>query len=267
MWRRWNSRRVSTSGIDAGDAGSSALSRNEYIDILAKRVLYSRAYTIFYVSLICSGVAEVAWILLPTAGGVGILPQHGLFTVVESYVTAGLVLELALHATLQRRSFWLTLGNYLDAAVATVSVVSTISLVVGVETRSEALFADILVITRVVFRLLRLLTITKRFKRQQLAADRKLEVEVRAHAAGTLLLPYHRCCPVTSSSATSFRQLCCRTMGPGATHRCASTRARRRQPIMNRRRSRKKTSPFRHQPREGEMGRCACTYLLVTFSR
>ena len=163
MWRRWNSRRVSTSGIDAGDASSSALSRNEYIDILAKRVLYSRAYTIFYVSLICSGVAEVAWILLPTAGGVGILPQHGLFTVVESYVTAGLVLELALHATLQRRSFWLTLGNYLDAAVATVSVVSTISLVVGVETRSEALFADILVITRVVFRLLRLLTITKRF--------------------------------------------------------------------------------------------------------
>ena len=169
-----------TLDIEAGgepSSSSSALSRNEYIDILAKRVLYSRAYTVFYASLICAGVAEVAWILLPTSGGVGMLPKHGAFTMVECYVTVGLVLEIALHAALQRRAFWRKPENYFDALVASVSIASTVSLVSGVETRGEALAADLLVTGRVVFRLLRLLSITKSFQRQQGAADRKLDIE------------------------------------------------------------------------------------------
>ena len=164
-------------GGEPSSSSSSALSRNEYIDILAKRVLYSRAYTVFYASLICAGVAEVAWILLPTSGGIGVLPKHGAFTTVECYVTVGLVLEMALHAALQRHAFWRKLENYFDALVAAVSIVSTVSLVSGVETRGEALFADLLVTSRVVFRLLRLLSITKSFQRQQGAADRKLDIE------------------------------------------------------------------------------------------
>ena len=170
-----------TPDIEAGgepsSSSSSALSRNEYIDILARRVLYSRAYTVFYASLICAGVAEVAWILLPTSGGVGVLPTHGAFTMVECYVTVGLVLEMALHAALQRRAFWRKPENYFDALVASVSIASTVSLVSGVETRGEALVADLLVTSRVVFRLLRLLSITKSFQRQQGAADRKLDIE------------------------------------------------------------------------------------------
>jgi hypothetical protein len=164
-------------GGEPSSSSSSALSRNEYIDILAKRVLYSRAYTVFYASLICAGVAEVAWILLPTSGGVGMLPKHGAFTMVECYVTVGLVLEIALHAALQRRAFWRKPENYFDALVASVSIASTVSLVSGVETRGEALAADLLVTGRVVFRLLRLLSITKSFQRQQGAADRKLDIE------------------------------------------------------------------------------------------
>ena len=163
-------------GGEPSSSSSSALSRNEYIDILAKRVLYSRAYTGFYASLICAGVAEVAWILLPTSGGVGVLPKHGAFTMVECYVTVGLVLEMVLHAALQRHAFWRKPENYFDALVAAVSITSTVSLVSGVETRGEALFADLIVTSRVVFRLLRLLSITKSFQRQQLTADRKLDV-------------------------------------------------------------------------------------------
>ena len=142
------------------------MSRNEYLDILAKRVLYSRAYTGFYVSLIVAGLVEVVWILSPTDGGIGHLPHHGAFTLIESYVTVGLILELALRFTLQNRGFWTRLSNIFDMVVVVVSVFSTLMFVAGVETRSEALFADLLVTGRVFFRLLRLLAITKSFKRQ-----------------------------------------------------------------------------------------------------
>lgn len=160
-----------------GSAGSSTLSRHEYVDILAKRVLYSRAYTGFYVTLIGAGLVEVVWILSPDGGGVGHLPHHGAFTVVESYVTVGLILELALRAALQRRLFWSQFANLFDLFVVIVSVFTTVLAVAGAETRSEALLADLLVTGRVFFRLFRLMTITKSFKRQQATSDQKLKVE------------------------------------------------------------------------------------------
>ena len=160
-----------------GSAGSSTLSRHEYVDILAKRVLYSRAYTGFYVTLIGAGLVEVVWIMSPDGGGVGHLPDHGAFTVVESYVTVGLILELALRAVLQRRLFWTQVANLFDLFVVLVSVFTTVLAWAGAETRSEALVADLLVTGRVFFRLFRLLAITKSYRRQQATSDQKLKVE------------------------------------------------------------------------------------------
>ena len=161
----------------AGSAGSSTLSRHEYVDILAKRVLTSRAYTGFYVTLICAGLVEVVWILSPDGGGVGHLPHHGAFTVVESYVTVGLILELALRAALQKRLFWTQVANLFDLFVVLVSVFTTVLAVIDAETRSEALFADLLVTSRVFFRLFRLMAVSKSFMRQQATTDQKLKVE------------------------------------------------------------------------------------------
>ena len=161
----------------AGTAGSSSLSRHEYVDILAKRVLTSRAYTGFYVTLICAGLVEVVWILSPDGGGVGHLPHHGAFTVVESYVTVGLILELALRAALQKRLFWTQVANLFDLFVVLVSIFTTVLAVIDAETRSEALFADLLVTSRVFFRLFRLMAVSKSFMRQQATADQKLKVE------------------------------------------------------------------------------------------
>ena len=37
----------------------SHMSKGEYVQILAKRLLYSRAYTCFYASMIVAGIVEV----------------------------------------------------------------------------------------------------------------------------------------------------------------------------------------------------------------
>ena len=172
LFSRAKAREKRAGDLEVGEqSSSSTLSRTEYFDILAKRVLHSRTYAGFYLSLVGAGLVEVAWILLPQ-GGVGQLPRHFVFTIVESYVTVGLVLELALRAALQRRGFWHRLSNTFDMVVAAVSILSTLLFVAGVETRSEALFADLLVTGRVFFRLLRLVAITKSFRRQHASVAR-----------------------------------------------------------------------------------------------
>jgi len=128
-------------------------------------------------SVIAAGFVEVAWILLQQ-GGIGTLPKETMFTVVETYVTLGLVFEICIRASVQWRRFFQSVANVVDAAVAAISVTSSLLLASGLETKTEMLVAESLVIGRVLFRLLRLLAITKAFQRQQAAADRKLEVNL-----------------------------------------------------------------------------------------
>ena len=164
----------------SGASSAHSLTKGEYVQILAKRVLYSRAYTCFYLSMIGAGVIEVCWILAPSAGGgFGQLPTHPAFTAVETYVTIGLVCELTMRAILSGPAAFCSLpANVFDTVVAAVSVASSLLIAAGMETPAELLVAEILVTGRVLFRLSRLLAITKSFQRQQQAAYRKLEINL-----------------------------------------------------------------------------------------
>lgn len=152
------------------------------MQILAKRLLYSRAYTCFYLSMITAGVVEVGWIILaPTASAEGVsqLPTHPAFTAVETYVTLGLLCELSMRAMLfGMKSFCSLPANLFDSAVVAISVGSSVLIALGLETSAELIVTEILVTGRVLFRLSRLLAITKSFRRQQHAASRKLEINL-----------------------------------------------------------------------------------------
>lgn len=65
-----------------------------------------------------------------------------------------------------------------DSAVAAVSVSSSVLLATGLETPAELILAEGLVLGRIIFRLSRLLSISKSFQRQQQAAYRKLEINL-----------------------------------------------------------------------------------------
>jgi len=154
---------------------------DEYVQTLAKRMVYSRTYAAFYLSVILAGIVEVVWILLPH-GGVGQLPDHILFTVVENYVTLGLLCDISMRAALQRRRFCREVANLVDTFVLTVSITTSVLMAIGRETEAELLVAEVLITVRVVFRLLRLRSITRSFQRQQAAADRKLEINLSDEA-------------------------------------------------------------------------------------
>ena len=55
-------------------------------------------------------IPQVIWVLLPH-GGVGQLPDHFLFTVVENYVTLGLFCDISMRAALQGRRFCREVGG------------------------------------------------------------------------------------------------------------------------------------------------------------
>ena len=165
------------SDVSEQEAAADGTSSSEYVDILARRVVFSRTHTLLCTSVILAGVVEVLWILLPTpSSGVGRLPDHWLFGAVETYVTIGLLGELLLRLALQRRGFWRNRANLFDASVVGISLLSSLLYALGAETPMEALFAEAVVIARVVFRLLRLFTATKGLRRQQQASDTKLEI-------------------------------------------------------------------------------------------
>lgn len=148
----------------------------EYASILAKRVLFSRAYTFFYTSLIVAGIVEAIFIFIPH-GGVGKLPRHPVFTLLEGYVTIGLVCEITLRALQQRHDFCRHRANILDAVVVVISLLASLLYALDLETRGEMLLADALVTTRVIFRLLRLISISKNYK-SRVTRARELEVNL-----------------------------------------------------------------------------------------
>jgi hypothetical protein len=164
--------RARATGDDAEDevllARQTSIERSEYVDIIARRVRFSRLFAGFYISVIVASLIEVVWVLTPH-GGVGRLPDSALFVFVETYVTVGLVLELLLRAILQRAHFCSDRGNILDTVVVAISVTTSLIVASGNETETEILLTELVIAGRVAFRLLRLLTLTKSFHRQQAA--------------------------------------------------------------------------------------------------
>lgn len=122
-----------------------------------------------------------------------------MFTAIESYVTAGLIIELILRAAhAGARKFCSVKTNVFDGLVAAVSVASSFLIAEGLETPTELILAEIIVIGRILFRLSRLLAISKSFQRQQQAIHHKLEInlsEVRdSHPPTPRFLPYEETC-------------------------------------------------------------------------
>ena len=114
------------SDVSEQEAAADGTSSSEYVDILARRVVFSRTHTLLCTSVILAGVVEVLWILLPTpSSSVGRLPDHWLFGAVETYVTIGLLGELLLRLALQRRGFWRNRANLFDASVVGISLLSS----------------------------------------------------------------------------------------------------------------------------------------------
>ena len=159
-----------------GSPSTSSTTAREYANILAIRLVHSRVHALLCGTVLCAGIVEVIWILHPD-GGVGQLPTHGLFVAVESYVTLGLVMELALRGGVQRADFCQRRSNWLDLAVAFISVLSLVLSAVGLETPAEHAFAEMLILGRVTFRLLRLAVVTRGLVRQRRTSDsRKLDI-------------------------------------------------------------------------------------------
>ena len=154
----------------------------EYINILARRLIFSRFYSCFFVSLIVACITEVLWVLLPHGGGVGQIPTDTAFVAIEAYVTVGLALELLLRGILQHKTFWLfcsECANVLDCVVVALSILSNILTFTGHQTETGMVLSEILITGRVIFRLMRLGALTKSFRRQQAAATHTLEVDMR----------------------------------------------------------------------------------------
>ena len=147
----------------------------EYLDIVAKRVVFSRAHVCLCTSILMASIVEVLWIVLPMHSASGQLPDHPLFTLVESYVTFGLVVEISLRAVLEKRAFCQKFSNVFDASVALISIASSVLFAAG---QGEKLVETIVVTARVVFRLLRLLSLSRSFRQQQQALSQK-HLEVR----------------------------------------------------------------------------------------
>ncbi|EOD20161.1 hypothetical protein EMIHUDRAFT_255537 [Emiliania huxleyi CCMP1516] len=182
------------------DKKYQTLDNTIYVQTLAKRISYSRAYTAFYVSVILAALVEarkgarsaaqdaacqqhplprpqVVWILLlglSDSSSTGRrLPVSPLFTVVETYVTVGLLAELVVRGAMQQRAFFAHRSNWADMAVAGISLLTSALLLLGLETPAEMVLAEALVFGRVAFRLMRLA-----FRQQQAAAGHKLDLSV-----------------------------------------------------------------------------------------
>jgi hypothetical protein len=121
------------------------------------------------------------WIVLPSASDAklaGHLPTSSLFSVVESYVTLGLLAELGVRAAMQQRAFCAHRSNWVDMAVAAVSLLTSLLILAGLETPAKMLLAEAVITTRVGFRLMRLVSISHAFRQQRQAAGHKLDLSI-----------------------------------------------------------------------------------------
>jgi hypothetical protein len=107
-----------------------------------------------------------------------------LFSLVESYVTLGLLAELGVRAAMQQRAFCAHRSNWVDMAVAAVSLLTSLLILAGLETPAEMLLAEAVIATRVAFRLMRLVSISHAFRQQQQAAGHKLDLSFDPGAGG-----------------------------------------------------------------------------------
>jgi hypothetical protein len=118
--------RVSPRTPSSPVARTPSISNQEYAQTVATRVVYSRGYGAFYVSLLVASITELLWVLHPWAsGGCCRLayPTSPVFFVVESYLTIGLVGDTVLRMVWQREAFWTQCGNVFDVSVSALSIV------------------------------------------------------------------------------------------------------------------------------------------------
>eukprot|EP00967_Tisochrysis_lutea_P137922 scaffold248277_cov35-Tisochrysis_lutea.AAC.2 len=113
----------------------------------------------------------------------GHLPTSSLFSAVETYVTLGLWAELGVRAAMQQRAFCAHRANWVDMAVAAVSLMTSLLILVGLETAAEMIVAEAVITTRVAFRLMRLVSISHAFHQQQQAAGHKLDLSIDTPAS------------------------------------------------------------------------------------
>jgi hypothetical protein len=86
------------------------------------------------------------WIVLPSSAAshrpklAGHLPTSSLFSLVESYVTLGLLAELGVRAAMQQRAFCAHRSNWVDMAVAAISLITSLLILAGLEVRAGTPF-------------------------------------------------------------------------------------------------------------------------------
>ena len=162
-----------------------------YSQIVARRIAISQAHSCLCATVVGAGVVEILWILLPAGvvdpSAAGQPPDSALFAAIETYVTIGLICELALRMALQRGAFCAQRSNLLDLCVALVSVASSALYAAGLEGAVEMLVAEVLVTARVAFRLLRLLAVSKGLKRP--SAGHELEIDLSDAGPGIRWTP------------------------------------------------------------------------------
>jgi len=159
-------RRVCTSAPSSSKLAD--LSHGEYVQTVATRVVYSRGYGAFYVSLLAASITEIVWIFHPWTDHCCRLayPTSPVFFVVESYLTLGLVGDTALRMVWQRGAFWGQCGNVFDVSVSALSIVCFGVYMADIDQELEVVFLTLMVVW-VALRLARLATVAKNLHSQR----------------------------------------------------------------------------------------------------
>ena len=149
------------------------VSREEYVQTVATRVVYSRGYGAFYVSMLAASITEIVWILHPWTDPAHCCslryPDSPVFFVVESYLTLGLVGDTALRMKWQGREFWTQWGNKFDFGVSVLSICCFGVYMADIDQELEVVFL-VLMIVWLGLRIARLAAVAKNLHSQRRTA-------------------------------------------------------------------------------------------------
>mmetsp|Transcript_14982 Transcript_14982/g.34324 ORF Transcript_14982/g.34324 Transcript_14982/m.34324 type:complete len:273 (-) Transcript_14982:64-882(-) len=165
---------------------NSFMSKEEYLQTIASRVLYSRSCGAFYMSLLAASLTEIIWIAHPWVSQVHCCrlsyPRSRLFFAVEAYLTVGLAGETTLRILWMRAAFWRQCGNIFDAIV---SALSLLSFALYLDDLSQDLELVVLVVmgSWIALRIMRLLAVARSLHSQRRKSQEDLEVNFTAAAS------------------------------------------------------------------------------------
>jgi hypothetical protein len=155
----------------------------EKLDIFVRRAYVSEGYKLLCCSFVAAGVLECTWLIC--SGGE--LPLHPLFVLLEGYVTVGLLAEVLLRAALERRQFWRRAENLIDLSVSVLSVLTALLGAFGKETPAEMLMAEFIITARIVYRLVRLVSVSKQLRRHHKAHQLEVRFDSDTGCTGELV--------------------------------------------------------------------------------